>query len=115
VSAKVLLKLRKDYSEDNWDGYGAKRVDSTSINNSLRFAMSLPNQIPLPEIDIVPSGQVVFSWNKGRRQIFSISVGSRSELSYAGLFGANKTYGVEYFNENIPAMILENIDRVFSS
>ena len=109
-----LIKARVDFSEDDWDGYGAKRIEERSFKNALSFALSLPTNIPPPEIDVEPKGRVLFTWGKGKRQLFSVIVGNMNELSYAGLFGATKTYGVEYLNDRTPDIILDNIDRVYS-
>ncbi len=107
-----LLLARHEYSKDNWDGYGAKRIDEQSFENALRFVLSLPLGIPSPEIDVVPNGQVMFTWSKGKRQLFSVIVGSMNELSYAGLYGVTKRYGVEYFTDGISDTILDNINKV---
>lgn len=111
---EALLKARQEYSEDNWDGYGAKRMDGQSFECSLRFALSLPSGVPNPEIDVTPVGQVMFTWYQGKRQLFSVIIGNRNELSYAGLYGATKTYGTEYLDEGIPDTIIDNINKVYS-
>lgn len=110
---EAVLKLKEQYSEDNWDGYGAGAIDELSFKNSLRFVLSLPISVPVPELDVIPAGQVVFTWYLGKRRVFSVILGSSNELSYAGLFGAVKTYGVEYFSDGIPETILTNIDKVY--
>lgn len=109
-----LLQIKEEYSKDNWDGYGAKAIDNQSFNNSLLFALSMPTDIPAPEIDVVPSGQVVFIWSKGKRSVFSVIIGNRSELYHAGLYGIARVHGVEYFNDSIPETILTNISRIYS-
>ena len=109
-----LFQAKQEHSIDNWDGYGAKAIDEQSCENAIRFVLSLAPDIPTPEIDVEPDGEVVFEWYEGPRQVFSISIGSRNELAYAGLFGANKIYGVEYLYDDIPEVILDNVRRVFS-
>lgn len=111
---EALLRARQEYSKDNWDGYGAKSIDKQSFDNALRFALSIPSSIPTPDIDVVPAGQVVFTWSMGKRLLFSVIIGSRNELSYAGLYGATKVYGIEYLNDGIPDIILNNINKVYS-
>ncbi len=110
----ALIRARQEYSADNWDGYDAKSIDEQSYGNALRLALSLPSNIPSPEVDVVPTGQVVFTWSEGKRQLFSVIVGSMNELSYAGLYGATNTFGVEYFSDGIPETILDNINKVYS-
>ena len=109
-----LLKAKEMHSMDNWDGYGARAVDGQAYGNAVRFALSLPSDVPNPEIGVDPDGEVVFEWYEGRRQVFSVSVGSRSELTYAGLYGINKSWGVEYFQEDIPNIVIENVYRLYS-
>lgn len=111
---EALLEARQEYSKDNWDGYGARAISEASFENALRVALSLPTDIPVPEVDVVPSGQVAFIWSQGKRQVFSMIIGNGKELSYAGLFGVTKTYGIEYFGDGIPNTILDNINRVYS-
>jgi len=108
-----LLKAREEHSVDNWDGYGAKGVNIDSYNYGLNFGLSLPPSIPVPEIYVNPDGYVTFEWYEGKRKVFSISIGDRNELAYAGLYGSSKTYGVEYMYEEIPENIIRNINRLY--
>jgi hypothetical protein len=108
-----ILLTKDEHSRNNWDAYGAKAINPQSFSNSLLFALSLPSEIPIPEIDAVPNGLIVFIWNKGNRSIFSVIIGNRSELYYAGLFGVSRIHGVEYFNNSVPEVILTNITKVY--
>ena len=108
-----LFQAKQEHSIDNWDGYGAKAIDEQSYQNAIRFILSLAPDIPTPEIGVEPDGEVVFEWYGGKRKVFSISMGSKNELTYAGLYGISKTYGVEQFYGNIPDTLLDNISRVF--
>jgi len=115
--AKVLeglLKAREEHSVDNWDGYGAKAINIGSYNYALSFSLSLPPSFPVPEIYVNPDGYVTFEWYEGKRKVFSISIGNRNELAYAGLYGGSKIYGVEYMYEEIPENIIRNISRLYS-
>lgn len=111
---EALLVVRQEYSKDNWDGYGARAISKASFRNALRVALSLSTDVSIPEVDVMPSGQVAFIWSEGKRRVFSVVIGNRNELSYAGLFGVTKTYGIEYFGDGIPNTILDNINRVYS-
>lgn len=108
-----LFEARQEHTINNWDGYGAKAIDEQSYQNAIRFILSLTADVPAPEIGVEPDGEVVFEWYGGKRKVFSISMGSRNELTYAGLYGISKTYGVEHFYGNIPDTLLDNINRVF--
>jgi len=109
-----LLKAKEEHSVDNWDGYGAKAINNDSYNNAFHFALTLPSNVPTPEIYADTDGEVTFEWYEGRRQVFSISVGGKNELAYAGLYGASKTYGVEPFYDDMPERLLDNINRLYS-
>ncbi|MCK4221816.1 MAG: hypothetical protein KAX25_03015 [Dehalococcoidia bacterium] len=108
-----LFKATMECSRDNWDGYGAKAIDWGSYVNATYFSQLLPTHIPIPEIYVDPEGEVTFEWYAGPRQVFSVSTGPNKELVFAGLFGANKTHGTEYLDDELPETILDNIHRVF--
>ncbi len=109
-----LFLARSEYSLDNWDGYGAKAIDDESFGNAIRLALSLPPSIPLPETYVDPDGELIFEWYEGKRRVFSLNIGRRNRLSYAGLYGFNKTYGEEYFYDYLPEVIKHNISRLYS-
>ena len=109
-----LLQAESMYSEDNWDGFEAKGINIESRQNAFNFALSLPPQVPIPEIYVDPDGEVAFEWYEDKRRVFSISFGSKNKISYAGTYGFNKTYGVEYFSDDTPEIILRNIKRLYS-
>lgn len=111
---ETLLKVKHEYSKNDWDGYGGQSIDEESLEGAMRFAMSLPSSIPLPDVDVIPTGQVVFTWSQGKRQTFSVIVGNMKDLSYAGLFGATKNYGLVYLDDPLPDTILKNIKEVYS-
>lgn len=108
-----LLEVKAEHSVDNWDGYDAKAINDDSYKNAWQFALSLPPNLPTPEIYVEPDGEVVFEWYEDKRKVFSISIGPKNRFSYAGLYGANNTYGVEYFYDDVPDVILNNIYRLY--
>jgi len=108
-----LLKAREDSSMDNWDGYGAKATDTNSFRYAIHFALSLPWDIPIPDIYINPEGYVTYEWYEGKRNVYSVITGNRGELAYAGLYGSSKVYGTEYMYEEIPETIINNIYRLY--
>jgi hypothetical protein len=109
-----LFQVKNECSIDNWDGYDAKAIDNESFQNAIRFALSLTPNIPIPEIYVDPDGEVTFEWYEDKRKVFSVSVGSKNKLSYAGLYGFSKAYGVEYFYYDTPKIILNNIYRLYT-
>ena len=59
-----------------------------------------------------PDGEIEFEWFRGPRWLFTVSVGRTGALSYAGLFGRNKTHGVEQLVEGLPEAIAQNLRRL---
>jgi hypothetical protein len=113
----ALAELREVASEcasEDWDGYGAKPINDDSCDLALKFLDALPEGLPAPEINADPDGEVCFEWISGPRRAFSISFGPRGELTFAGLFGRSKAYGTEYFGDEIPPPIIENLNRAIS-
>ena len=104
----------RKHSKDDWDGEGAKRVDRESYDNAIKFALTLPISLPIPEISVDPDGTIAFEWYEDKRRVFSVSAGSKGELFYAGLFGQNRTHGVETLTDLVPEVITNNISRVYS-
>jgi hypothetical protein len=109
-----LNEVCSEASLENWDGYGAKVICQNTCSNAVKFIRMLPVDFPIPKIDAEPSGGILFEWYRGIGQVFSAIVESSSKITYAGLFSGNKTYGVEYFENEIPKQILESIQRVYS-
>ncbi len=109
-----LLSIREECAAENWDGYGAQPMDPDSFNEAVRFVRALPTTIPDPDVSVDPDGEISIEWHLEPRRVFSVSIGMRNEITYAGLFGLNKTYGREYFGDEIPKEVFHNLDRLFS-
>ena len=116
VARGALLSRMKEASQtaavENWDGYGAHAALSDALKHAERFALLLPATLPDPDPSIDSDGAMAFEWYRGPTRVFSVSVGTDGSLHYAGLFGANKTYGVESFAGQIPEPIALGIARV---
>jgi len=113
-SLKELYDVWEECGFENWDGYGAKPVDIDSFNETERFIRALPTTVDKPEISVDPDGEISLEWYLEPRKVFSVSIGKRNEIKYAGLYGPNKTYGREYFDYEIPKTVFDNLDRLFS-
>jgi hypothetical protein len=111
---KIVDKAIKEYSEEDWDGYGAQPVDAVACQNAIWFSRLLPMNIPVPEIYIDTDGEITFEWYLAPRKVFSVTARRNKELAYAGLFGVNKTHGTESLYDEVPETILENISRVLA-
>ncbi len=113
-SLQNLYNLWEECANENWDGYGARPIDLNSFNEAKRFIRALPTTVPDPEVAVDPDGEISLEWYFEPRKVFSVSIGKRNEITYAGLYGLNKTYGREYFDDEIPKEIFHNLERLFS-
>jgi hypothetical protein len=99
----------------NWDGYGGEAVSPVVYRSARAFLEFLPFSVPDPDVGADPDGEISFEWHLSPRRVFSVSVGERGQLSYAGLFGASKTYGTEHFVNELPRAITDNLTRLLAS
>ena len=109
-----LAEVGEKHSKDGWGGAGTKSISRTSYDNAIKFALALPSSLMMPEIYVDPDGIITFEWYEDKRRVYSVSIGNQGELSYAGLFGPNRTCGTEYLTSNVPELIINNVKRVYS-
>jgi hypothetical protein len=110
----ALIDAFIECSSDNWDSYGAKAVNFDNYLAAWKFWRTLPTTVPIPEISVDPDGEFILEWHNGPRKVFSVIVERGHQLTYAGLFGDNKVYGNEYFEYELPPMILFNLRRALT-
>jgi len=115
ISKNALKAVYTVAQTENWDGEGAAKVEPSTRDYAEQFLDALPSSIPVPEIVADIDGEILFEWNQGRRQNLSISVGRDGTLTFAGLFGYEKTHGVRYLQEGLPAAIAECLSRLSPS
>ena len=112
-----LLTAAADSGLQDWDGYGAAPADASSVHHAtllLREVLLVVSEIPQVTID--PDGEVAFEWRHNRHRVFSVSVGPRGELTYAGLFDGSNVHGVETrMVDGLPREIRAGIQRVFTA
>lgn len=110
-----LYRIYRECSESDWDNYGANPINGQTFREAMILLAQLPSELPLPEVIPEPAGNIAFEWYKGKRYVYVISVGGKSTIEYAGLFGRHsKTYGAEYFSGELPELIVSTILRLFS-
>ncbi|MBI4503773.1 MAG: hypothetical protein HY700_21755 [Gemmatimonadetes bacterium] len=115
VADEALASVFKQASTRNWDGYGAAPVSLAACERAQRFLDALPGTVPVPEIGADPDGEIAFEWRLSPRQVFSVSVGAGYEVAYAGLFGAGRTHGTEFFIDELPNAVMDNLRRLYGS
>lgn len=98
--------------EDNWDRTGSARVEPSTHVYANQFLRILPHDLPVPDISVDADGEILFEWDRGPRQIFSVSIGRDGTLTFAGLFGQSKIHGTEHLREALPLVIAHSLQRV---
>src|SRR4030042_2939942 len=103
IAFESLEQVFHECSDENWDGYGAQPLTEDAYYEAKKLLKLLPSySLPMPEIIPEPDGSIGLEWYKDKRFVYVISVSGNSELTYAGLFGLNKTHGTEYFADLLP-------------
>jgi hypothetical protein len=109
-----LNEVFEECSEEGWDGYDALPLTEEAYYATIKLIKSLPvTSFPMPEVTPESNGEIGLEWFRGKSQVFNASVSGRNEIVYAGLFGANKVHGTEYFGDFLPLAILENLKRLY--
>jgi hypothetical protein len=112
----ALMEVFKECSVEDWDGTGALPVSEDAVLDAAKLIYLLPSNMtfPMPSITAEPNGEIALEWYRGNRSIFVVSVSGKSEIIYAGLYGTNKTHGIEYFGSSLPPAIISNLKRLYS-
>jgi hypothetical protein len=97
---------------DDWDGMGSARVVPSTHAYANQFLQILPDGLPVPDISVDTDGEILFEWDRGPRQIFTVSVGRDGTLTFAGLHGHRKIHGTEHLREALPLGIADWIQNV---
>ena len=108
-----LYELVEECSEPDWDGYDAAPVSRDSILATKKFLLSLPLGIRLPSVGLLPSGNVTLEWQHSRRRSLTLSFSPDSDIHYAALLGASRQSGTEPFYGDVPATILNLLERIY--
>jgi|GEM_PF-1115918 hypothetical protein len=108
-----LSDLYREYSQPDWDGYGAHAITEDAYFEAQKLIDALPSWLPTPEIVAEPTGGIGFEWFKDRGQVFALSVGGRHRITYAGIFSGDKEHGSVYFEETMPLLILQHLRKLY--
>lgn len=88
-------------------------VTSETVTQALRFALLLPNSVPIPEVSADPDGDISFDWIGRTGKMFSVSVDRTGRAAYAGRFGErSKVHGIEQLSDILPQEILRGIEKI---
>lgn len=107
-----LASVWYECNTPNWDGYDALPVEPLTVMNTYDFIEALPLGTPLPSISAEPDGSIALEWYRHPRWILSVSIHSTRTIYYAALFGVENTRGSMPLFDELPATILNLIQRV---
>jgi hypothetical protein len=87
-----LESIQEDYSEANWDGYGASPLSLKSLAYARYFIEHVCELwgVSYPDLCPEPDGSLGMEWN-GNGNTLIVSISSDAKLSYARL---NKSQGI---------------------
>jgi hypothetical protein len=91
---------------------GSAPVEPSTYAYASQFLQILPANALPPDISVDTDGELLFEWDRGPRQTFSVSVGRDGTLTFAGLLGYRKVHGTEHFREALPLVIADWIQDV---
>lgn len=111
ITSEMQL-LAANYSQDNWDGDGARRISEDTLAMADAFLRCLPFAIDLPEVLPETTGAVALEWRTARNRIFVVSIFDTGRLVFAGIFGRAKNNGIDFFADGVPIGVLSAIRRV---
>lgn len=108
--------LLKEHCERGWDGADAPPLGSTAVEQSRLLILTLPSDIPNPQLAVDPDdGAVSLEWYGGPSRVFSISVGGSSHVACAGIDGTDSWHGVVCFDgSKTPDFVLQGIRRILN-
>ena len=106
-----------EYSQDNWDGYGARAISKQACNDAERFVQMLPDSVRmLPDISPMPAGDIALEWYGGDKKVFHVTFHGDSAIEYIGAFGGqDKVAARETFKDRIPESVLHYIGRIIAA
>jgi hypothetical protein len=95
----------------------AWEVDADVEPATHEYARSFLNSLPLHQrqavdIQIDPSGEVMFEWAVTPRWILTLTINERGRIAYSGIYGSSRTRGMESFEGAVPSAIALAIARL---
>jgi len=98
----ALLEAATAASAPNWDGYRSQPISVGSFFFAEALLRTIPPDVPMPDIDVHPDGQVGLDWLFSRRRMFSLAIDALGTIAFAGMCGEQKVTGRDSFTGTFP-------------
>ena len=99
--------------DEHWKPGDDVAVPEEVKDTAVRLIQNLPLGFPQPDVSREPDGHINLEWYRNPRRVFSVSIGPNNRLHWAALIGTESPRGAARYIERIPAIILDQIARVF--
>jgi hypothetical protein len=110
--ASELRSIREDCLMMGWDGYEALPVTQRTIDYAKSVALRLPRDIA-PELAPEADGEISFEWYQGANLQFTLSIGEKGIISYAGRIGNERFHGTMRFVGTLPGIVYTSLARIY--
>jgi hypothetical protein len=108
-----LLCAAAETASDEWQAQGGAAARFETFGQALAFLMTLPLNLPRPEIMAEQNGDITFEWYAGPRRVLSAILGPRPALAYAALIDASTARGTEPFLGRFPQILSDLLTRIY--
>lgn len=114
-AVEELAAIAAECAAPDWDGYGAKPVDSSAVLSAEMIIRGLPDGLPVPEVGAEPDGAISLDWIHSQHRMLSLSVGGDSRLAHGWIDGSESGHAVVGFDGvRLPDRLLSEIGRIMS-
>ncbi len=102
----------RECKEPNWDGYHALPIAVETYEAACCFVRVLQSNLLPSDVSAEPDGEISLEWFRGPKRVFSLSVGPKHRVSFAGIDGSDEWYGASTFHDKIPNRVFESIQGI---
>jgi hypothetical protein len=110
---RELADILQECSIADWDGYGSKPINRTSVDNIVDFLkklQKLPDNVSCPELAPEPTGDLTMVWRKKGYHLI-VGIDAAKQIAWGGTSPKGHVYGDAKFDSDIPE---ELIDLLYS-
>lgn len=110
-----LHEVASETAAYNWDGYGARAMDIHAYDRTKRFLQYWPEELPFPEIGVMPEGDISLDWDFARRRSLTVLIGAENRITYAMINLDDEKSGTLSFIENTPKPIISSLKELLEA